>query len=146
MANNKEAVKESDNNKEAVKESDNNKECTICLEPIGWVYPAKPHVGSMCIGCAMEYDKKQKNDNKQTLDPATHKVMESCPYCEELMTAFNRSRHYSNCDGAPDDIKSKYKGNHTELFNEVMRNQISRERWEEYVTLRNSNDLFKPKP
>jgi hypothetical protein len=109
--------------------------CSICLEEIGWIYPQKPNIGSMCIECAKTWDSKQKSEGKKAKDPATCKDLERCPYCEELLSAFTWTFHYSACAVAPEDVRSKRGKDKQFIFNEAERNRMSRERWQEYVAL-----------
>lgn len=91
----------------------------------------------MCIQCAYKWDKYNKSLGAVvTTDPASRQPLEQCPYCEELMTVFNRNFHYSACESAPADV-AKYKD---DLLREVTHNRKSRQDWQNYVTTRKTCD------
>lgn len=97
--------------------------CSICLEPIGWIYPKLPHIGSMCIECANQWDEQNK-DKEELKDPATTLTLPRCPYCKVILSTFIANYHFSRCSEAPSEIKQVF-----ELVPENEKNEfIFRER------------------
>jgi hypothetical protein len=107
--------------------------CCICLDPIGWTYPSKPCVGTMCIECSINYA-KTKDAKADIKDPATTLVLPKCPWCDILLNAFIITFHYSKCSGAPEEVKKL----NTSPYEEHQYNNKSRDRWLHYMQTKSS--------
>lgn len=105
--------------------------CSVCLDPIGWTYPLKPYVGTMCIECSVNWA-KTKDTKADIKDPATTLVLPKCPWCNMFLNAFITSSHYSRCSEAPDKMKEI----NTSLHEEHRLNTLGCDRWREYMTLK----------
>lgn len=75
-------------------------ECSVCLNDI----PTRFMVGSMCWMCS----KQLTHVTKTNIDPATRKVLVTCPHCKEPIGPINYSFHYSKCREAPEVLRTTF--------------------------------------